>query len=83
MENIRIRGNVQLTKVDKDYPDNKLTGAAFEVYADSNGDKKLDKDDVLIGTLAETETGRLWHDRPFVRRVLCQRNSRSRGLCAG
>lgn len=57
MENIRIRGNVQLTKVDKDYPDNKLTGAAFEVYADSNGDKKLDKDDVLIGTLAETETG--------------------------
>ncbi len=27
-----IRGNIELTKVDKDYPENKLTGAVFEVY---------------------------------------------------
>ena len=29
-----IRGNIALTKVDADYPDNKLTGATFEVYKD-------------------------------------------------
>lgn len=52
-----IRGTVQLTKVDKDYPDNKLTGAEFSVYRDSNGNKELDADDELFGTLAETGTG--------------------------
>ena len=26
-----IHGNIRLTKVDADYPDNKLTGATFEV----------------------------------------------------
>ena len=31
-----IRGNIHLTKVDAEYPDNKLTGATFEVYKDSN-----------------------------------------------
>ncbi len=31
-----IRGGVALTKVDKDYPENKLEGAVFEVYRDSN-----------------------------------------------
>ena len=41
LENTLIRGTVQLTKVDKDYPDNKLTGAEFEIYRDSNGNKKL------------------------------------------
>lgn len=29
-----IRGSVQLTKVDKDYPDHHLNGAVFEVYRD-------------------------------------------------
>ena len=29
IENTRIRGNVQLTKVDKDYPDNHLSGACL------------------------------------------------------
>lgn len=57
IENTRICGTVQLTKVDKDYPDNKLTGAEFSVYRDSNGNKELDADDELIGTLAETGTG--------------------------
>ncbi len=27
-----VHGNIKLTKVDEDYPDNKLTGATFEVY---------------------------------------------------
>ena len=57
IENTMIRGTVQLTKVDKDYPDNKLTGAEFSVYRDSNGNKELDADDELLGTLTETGTG--------------------------
>ena len=52
-----IRGSISLTKVDKDYPDNKLTGAVFEVYSDTNGDGKLDKDDALLGTMTEMEGG--------------------------
>ena len=52
-----IHGNIELTKVDADYPDNKLTGATFEVYKDVNGDGKLDDGDELIGNLEETATG--------------------------
>lgn len=52
-----VHGNIQLTKVDADYPDNKLTGATFEVYRDVNGDGKLDYGDELIGNLKETSTG--------------------------
>ena len=44
-----IVGNVTLTKVDKDYPENKLTGAVFTVY---KSDKKT-----VVGTMKETETG--------------------------
>jgi len=43
--------------VDEDYPDNKLTGAAFDVYRDSNGNKELDEGDELVGALTETSTG--------------------------
>ena len=57
IENTLIHGTVQITKVDKDYPDNKLTGAEFAVYRDSNGNKELDADDELLGTLTETGTG--------------------------
>lgn len=52
-----IHGNIELTKVDADYPDNKLTGATFEVYKDVNGDGKLNDGDKLIGNLEETVTG--------------------------
>ena len=52
-----IHGNIELIKVDADYPDNKLTGATFEVYKDVNGDGKLDDGDELIGNLEETATG--------------------------
>lgn len=57
IENTRIRGTVQLTKTDRDSPDNKLTGAEFTVYRDSNGNKELDADDELVGTLTETGIG--------------------------
>ena len=52
-----VRGNISLTKVDAEYPDNKLTGAVFEVYKDINGDGKLDDGDELLGNLEETSTG--------------------------
>lgn len=57
IENTLIRGTVQLTKVDADYPDNKLTGAEFEIYRDSNGNQKLDAGDEKLGTLTEVSTG--------------------------
>lgn len=52
-----ITGNIGLTKVDEDYPDNKLTGAVFEVYADTNGNGEFDKDDELLGEMGEIEKG--------------------------
>ena len=55
--NYFIKGNIELTKVDKDYPDNKLTGAEFEVYSDTNGDGKLDNGDKLLGTMTELDGG--------------------------
>ena len=55
-----IRGSVTLTKYDADYPENKLSGAVFEVYRDVNGNKALDKDDVLLGTMEESSAGVYW-----------------------
>lgn len=57
LANERVYGDLRLTKVDKDYPDNKLTGAEFEVYRDTNGNKELDEGDELLGKLEETSTG--------------------------
>ena len=66
------RGNIHLTKVDSEYPDNKLTGAVFEVYKDSNNNGKLDDSDELLGTLTEKETGEygmndLFYGRYFIK----------------
>ena len=55
--NAPIKGNITLTKVDAEYPDNKLSGAVFEIYKDNNADGKLDDGDTLIGTLTESELG--------------------------
>ena len=55
--NYFIKGNIALTKVDEDYPDNKLSDAVFEVYSDTNGDGKLDKDDTLLGEMKELDGG--------------------------
>ena len=52
-----LDGNIRLTKVDAEYPDNKLTGATFEVYKNTNENGKIDDGDELIGNLEETETG--------------------------
>jgi uncharacterized surface anchored protein len=70
-----IRGTIALTKVDADYPDNKLTGATFEVYKDSNDNGKWDEDDELLGTLTEKEIGQyemdnLLYGRYFVKETV-------------
>lgn len=67
-----IRGNITLTKVDADYPENTLQGATFEIYRDSNDNGELDNGDELIGTLTEKDNGiyemcDLLYGRYFVR----------------
>ena len=58
VENRFVRGSVQVTKTDADYPEKRLTGAVFEVYIDSNGNKSFDAGiDKLVGKLNETELG--------------------------
>lgn len=49
---------LETTKVDADYPDHKLSGAVFEIYADVDNNGKFDADvDRLVGEMAETEPG--------------------------
>jgi len=58
MENRLIRGSVRTTKVDAEYPDNKLSGAVFDVFADTNGNGEYDEGvDLYIGTLEEIKAG--------------------------
>ena len=66
-----IRGSVQVIKteavdepssVEKEDGDNNtfmrfLSGAVFELYEDTNGNKELDSEDTLMGTLTETDAG--------------------------
>lgn len=57
IENKLKRGTVTTTKVDEEYPENKLSGAVFEIYADADGDGKFNADvDILIDTMTESET---------------------------
>ena len=57
-ENLHITGTVELTKVDADYPENKLTGAEFEIWLDLDGNGKFDASkDILVGLMEEVETG--------------------------
>ena len=58
MENQIIRGTVETTKVDADFPENKLSGAIFEVYADVDHNREFAPDiDKLAGEMAESEGG--------------------------
>ena len=58
MENQIIRGTVETTKVDADFPENTLSGAIFEVYADVDHNGEFDPDiDKLVGEMAESEGG--------------------------
>lgn len=55
-----IRGSITLTKYDADYPDNRLTGAVFEVYRDVNGDRVPDDGDELLGEMDDEGEGVYW-----------------------
>ena len=58
IQNQIIRGTVETTKADADYPENKLTGALFEVYADVDSNGEFNPDiDLLAGELAESDPG--------------------------
>ena len=58
IENQIIKGIAETTKVDADFPENKLSGAVFEVYADVDNNGEFDADiDQLAGEMAETEPG--------------------------
>lgn len=58
IENQIIKGIAETTKVDADFPENKLSGAVFEVYADVDNNGEFDADiDKLAGEMAETEPG--------------------------
>ena len=58
IENQIIKGTAETTKVDADFPDHKLSGAVFEVYADVDNNGEFHADiDKLAGEMAETEPG--------------------------
>ena len=71
VENTLIRGSVQVMKteavdepssVKKEDKDNNtflrfLSGAVFDLYEDTNGNKEFDSEDMKIGTLKESEAG--------------------------
>lgn len=55
--NKQMEGSVRLIKVDAEYPANKLTGAVFELYQDTDGDKEFSKKDTLLGEVPEISEG--------------------------
>lgn len=58
IENQIIKGIAETTKVDADFPESKLSGAVFEVYADVDNNGEFDAEiDKLAGEMAETEPG--------------------------
>ena len=59
MTNKHIAGKVAVVKIDAENHDNKLSGAIFEVYADTNHNKTFDPDtDKYVLSLNETEPGK-------------------------
>lgn len=58
IENEFITGTVKTTKVDKEYPENTLGGAIFEIFVDVDGNQEFDAEiDLLVGEMTETENG--------------------------
>ena len=53
-----IIGSVRLTKVDAEFPADKLTGAVFELYEDTDGNGEFhEESDALIGEIPEVSEG--------------------------
>ena len=66
IENQIIKGTAETTKVDADFPENKLSGAVFEVYADVDNNGEFNAEiDQLAGEMTETEPG-LYQMKDFV-----------------
>lgn len=58
IENYFIKGDVHLIKIDKNYPDHKLSGAKFAIYDDGDGDGVYTEElDPLVGYLKEVQDG--------------------------
>ena len=58
VENKFILGSVEVTKVDEDNPEIKLSGAVFELHVDVDRNKEFNPDiDILVGELNEDEVG--------------------------
>ena len=58
IENEFITGTVKTTKIDKEYPENTLGGAIFEIFVDVDGNQEFDAEiDLLVGEMTETENG--------------------------
>ena len=58
IENEFITGSVKTTKVDKEYPENTLGGAIFEIFVDVDGNQEFDAEiDLLVGEMTESEKG--------------------------
>ncbi|MEE0992506.1 MAG: SpaA isopeptide-forming pilin-related protein [Bacteroidales bacterium] len=57
--NTPIKGSVKVTKVDKEYPDSKLSGAKFSIYKDVNENGKFDEsvDTLVSDSVPEVEPG--------------------------
>ena len=63
-ENKFITGSVQTIKVDKDYPENTLAGAVFEIYVDVDNNKEFDKEiDLFVGEMSENENGLFTYEK--------------------
>lgn len=58
IENQIIKGIAETTKVDAGFPENKLSGAVFEIYADVDNNGEFDAEiDQPVGEMTETEPG--------------------------
>ena len=57
--NTPIKGSVRVTKVDKEYPDSKLSGAEFSIFKDIDGNGKFDEsvDTLVSDSIPEIKTG--------------------------
>lgn len=65
IEEMPIKGDVKLIKVDVDYPDIKLEGAVFDIYRDVNKNGEIDDADISLGTLFEDKGTYYYNDLTY------------------
>ena len=63
IENEFITGSVKTIKVDKEYPENTLSGTIFEIFVDVDGNGEFNAEiDLLVGEMTESENGEYFMD---------------------